>query len=119
MHIPKNQIQYHLIMKISSKKKALINLKEKKNSQIQWTEKTKLLNPGEEQTLEMEISYKEMASFDSETSSWKMEKGEYQFKAGNSSENFAQVKTVAINNTFTEKCSDVLRPKQNFEVIKK
>ncbi len=81
--------------------------------------KTKLLNPGEEQTLEMEISYKEMASFDSETSSWKMEKGEYQFKAGNSSENFAQVKTVAINNTFTEKCSDVLRPKQNFEVIKK
>jgi beta-glucosidase len=47
--------------------------------------KTKLLNPGESQTLSFKLETKDFASFDESTSSWIAEAGEYQLKIGASS----------------------------------
>jgi beta-glucosidase len=47
--------------------------------------KTRLLQPGESQTLEFRVSAAEMASFDPAQSAWLLEKGTYTLKAGASS----------------------------------
>ena len=47
--------------------------------------KTKLLKPGESQTLSFKIETKDFASFDEETSSWIAEAGDYTLKIGASS----------------------------------
>jgi hypothetical protein len=44
--------------------------------------KTKLLSPGESQTLSFVLKPRQLASFDSASSSWVAEAGEYQVKAG-------------------------------------
>jgi beta-glucosidase len=48
--------------------------------------KTKLLQPGEKQTLQFTIEAKELASFDADRSAWVAEAGAYQVKFGASSE---------------------------------
>ena len=54
--------------------------------------KTKLLNPGESQTLSFELEPKDLCSFDEETSSWLAEDGEYTVKVGASA---TDIKTSA------------------------
>jgi len=52
--------------------------------------KTKLLNPGESQTVSFTIETKDFASFDEATSSWIAEAGNYGLKVGASSMNIKQ-----------------------------
>ena len=47
--------------------------------------KTKLLQPGEKQTITFEITARQLASFDTVTSSWVAEEGKYEAKIGASS----------------------------------
>jgi beta-glucosidase len=81
--------------------------------------KTPLLQPGEEKLLTFEIPVSDLASFETEKSSWVLEKGVYKFSAGNSSENILQTQDVDIQADFTKKCSDVLKVRKPFEVLGK
>ena len=47
--------------------------------------KTRLLKPGESQTLTLEWNVMDMASFNEKSSSWELAKGEYQWMAAASS----------------------------------
>jgi len=57
--------------------------------------KTKLLKPGESQTLTFVLDSHKLSSFDSATSSWIAEAGKYDVKIGASSEN------IKLNTSFT------------------
>lgn len=58
--------------------------------------KTKLLNPGESQTLSFTVETKDFASFDEATSSWIAEAGNYGLKVGASSMNIKQSASFKI-----------------------
>ena len=58
--------------------------------------KTKLLKPGESQTISFKIETKDFASFDEATSSWVAEAGKYNLKIGNSSLSVKQAATFTI-----------------------
>lgn len=82
--------------------------------------KTNLLKPGESQTLEFTLRPSDLASFDSSTSSWIMEKGAYSIQVGSSSAGlglkgstaFEQTKTVSTTNK-------VLVPTREINTLKK
>ncbi len=81
--------------------------------------KTPLLQPGESKVLEFEIPLSSLCSFDENSSSWILEKGVYRFLAGNSSENILGAQDVDIQTDFSKKCADVLKVKQEFEILGK
>ena len=81
--------------------------------------KTPLLQPGETVVLSFEIPVSSLCSFDENSSSWVLEKGVYRFLAGNSSENILGTQDVDIQTDFSKKCSDVLKVKNEFEVLGK
>ena len=82
--------------------------------------KTKLLNPGESQTLTFGIEARDLCSFDEATSSWLAEGGEYTLKIGasatdiKSSENFNLDKDLVV-----ETVSNALAPTVEFNKLKK
>jgi beta-glucosidase len=57
--------------------------------------KTKLLKPGESQTLSFTLQARDLASFDAASSSWVAEAGSYTVKVGASSEDIRQTATFA------------------------
>jgi len=58
--------------------------------------KTKLLKPGESETLSFTLVPRDLASFDEATSSWLAEAGTYTVKAGASSEDLRQTATFTL-----------------------
>jgi beta-glucosidase len=65
--------------------------------------KTKLLKPGETQTLSFELNPMDLASFDSPSSSWIAEAGEYVVKAAASSKDIKQKAVFILHNQLTVK----------------
>ena len=59
---------------------------EKEYKRLAGFAKTRLLKPGETQTLTVEIPQKQLASFNEETHTWIVEKGKYGILIGNSSD---------------------------------
>lgn len=57
--------------------------------------KTKLLAPGEAETLEITFSMKDLASYDEERAAWILEKGNYVIRVGNSSAD-TQIAAMAV-----------------------
>ncbi len=78
--------------------------------------KTKLLNPGEAETVALSFAVKDMASFDDlgkiEKSAYVLEKGDYKFYLGNSSRNLEKLgyEYKLEEDTVTEKLSQYCRP---------
>ena len=73
--------------------------------------KTRLLAPGEKQTLQFVLTTADLASFDPKLSAWVAESGEYQVKAGASSLNILQTARFTLSQeTITEKCNKVMLP---------
>lgn len=73
--------------------------------------KTKLLAPGEKQTLQFVLTAADLASFDPARSVWVAEPGEYQVKAGASSLNILQTARFTLaKEVITEKCNKVMLP---------
>jgi beta-glucosidase len=60
--------------------------------------KTKVLKPGEVETLSFTIDEMDIASFDESTSSWIVESGEYEMKIGASSVKIAQSDKFTVDN---------------------
>jgi len=73
--------------------------------------KTKLLKPGEKQTLSFTLKARDLASFDESASSWIAEAGNYEVRVGNSSVNIEQKGSFNLKKELVvEKVSNALAP---------
>lgn len=81
--------------------------------------KTKLLQPGETQTLSFVIDAHKLSSFESSTSSWVAEAGKYDILIGSSSEDIRQKATFSLAKELTvKKESASLLPKEKITELK-
>ena len=81
--------------------------------------KTRLLQPGESQTLSFVIDSRRLSSFDTLTSSWIAEAGKYEVRIGASSEDIRQTATFDLGRNITVKKESVsLVPKEKIAEIK-
>lgn len=82
--------------------------------------KTRLLQPGESQTLSFEIGPHSLASFDAAVSSWIAEAGQYTVKIGASSRDIRQTANFTLDRELTVKKDSVaLVPKERINELKK
>ena len=79
--------------------------------------KTRELQPGESQTLTMQIQKRNLASFDEAHSQWLAEAGQYTFRIGSSSRDI-QATAVAKLTEYTEKVNNVMAPRQTLNLLK-
>jgi len=81
--------------------------------------KTKLLQPGESQTLSFVIDSRRLSSFDTTTSSWIAEAGKYEVRIGASSKDIRQTAMFDLGRNITVKKESVsLVPKEKIAEIK-
>jgi len=75
--------------------------------------KTKLLQPGESEIIQMTVPQADLASFDEANSQWVVEQGNYTGQIGSSSRDIRQRVNFNISNgTVVEKTHNVLNPKE-------
>jgi beta-glucosidase len=80
--------------------------------ELKGFEKTRLLQPGESQTLSFEIGLRNLSSFDPASSSWVAEAGKYYIRAGASSRDIRQTASFELESErVAKKESDALAPK--------
>ena len=80
--------------------------------------KTKLLKPGESETLTLSITAPELASFDEAASAWVVAEGEYQFLVGTSSQDIKATLTAPAK-SFQMKAHDVMKPEVQMNLLKR
>ncbi len=80
--------------------------------------KTKLLKPGESETLTLSITAPELASFDEAASAWVVAEGEYQFLVGTSSQDIKATLTAPAK-SFRMKAHDVMKPEAQMNLLKR
>ena len=80
--------------------------------------KTKLLKPGESETLTLSITAPELASFDEAASAWVVAEGEYQFLVGTSSQDIKATLTAPAK-SFRMKAHDVMKPEVQMNLLKR
>ena len=81
--------------------------------------KTKVLQPGESQELKFVLTPSDLASFNSSTSTWVTEAGEYSVKFGNAQEVYASASFVVPKEIIGEKVNKVLVPKIAINELKR
>ena len=82
--------------------------------------KTKLLQPGASQTVSFVITPQDLASFDTERTSWIAEAGEYTLNFGSSSKDIKAKKTFQLpNELVVEKLHKALSPQVKINELKK
>jgi len=82
--------------------------------------KTKLLAPGEKQTLQFTLTAADIASYDSNRSAWVAEPGRYEIKAGPASDQLVQTTSFTLSKEIiTEKCNKVMLPQVTINELKK
>jgi beta-glucosidase len=80
--------------------------------------KTKLLKPGESQTITLSITAPELASFDEASSAWVVAEGEYQFLIGASSQDIKA--TLTANAKASQvKVNDVMKPEVKMNLLRR
>jgi beta-glucosidase len=90
----------------------------KPSSELKAFGKTRLLNPGESQTLSFTLHSRDLASFDTATSSWIAEAGEYAIYIGASSRDIRQTgRFTNPDEKVVEKVSKSLVPQKVIEEI--
>lgn len=90
---------------------------EKPAKELKTFGKTKLLNPGESQTLKMTLEKRDLASFDEANSQWKVDAGNYLFKVGSDVENIKGTATLTVAE-YTEKTSNACAPNVQLNYLK-
>lgn len=80
--------------------------------------KTKMLQPGESQTLTFKVSAYDLASFNQEASKWQTEKGLYEVQFGASCEDIRATASYNQKKSFTKKVNNVLKPNRELQVIR-
>jgi beta-glucosidase len=82
--------------------------------------KTRLLKPGQSQTLTFTLHAKDLASFNTSQSAWIADAGIYTVKVGASSEDIKLSKTFSLSkNIVAEKVNNVLAPQVTIDELKK
>jgi beta-glucosidase len=82
--------------------------------------KTELLQPGKSETIQFLLEAKDLASFDTNSTSWIAEAGKYTVKVAASSENIKQTASFSLpKELIVEKCNKVLAPKVEINELKK
>ncbi len=80
--------------------------------------KTKLLKPGESETLTLSITAPELASYDETAQAWVVAEGEYQFLVGASSQDIKATLTAPAK-SFKTSAHDVLKPQVQMNLLKR
>ena len=78
--------------------------------------KTKLLKPGENETLTLTVKAADLASFDEAASAWVVAEGEYQFFVGASSQDIKATLTATAKAQQT-KVNDVMKPQVKLNLL--
>ena len=79
-------------------------------SELKAFAKTKLLQPGESQEISFNLSPADLASYDTKTSSWIAEAGNYTVKVGTSAKTIQSGTFKLAKDVVTEKVNKVLLP---------
>ena len=91
---------------------------EKEYKRLAGFAKTRLLKPGETQTLTVEIPQKQLASFNEETHTWIVEKGKYGILIGNSSDKLKlEAVLVVSDDTVLEQMDKICPLQEELEQI--
>ena len=80
--------------------------------------KTKLLKPGESETVTLSVTAPELASFDEAASAWVVAEGEYQFLVAASAQDIKATLPASVKNMQT-KCNDALKPQAPINTLKR
>ena len=83
---------------------------EKPENELKAFAKTRLLAPGEKQTLSFDVTNYGLASFDEGTSQWISDPGTYTVKFASSVEDVRSTATYNLKKAFTLKVNDILKP---------
>ena len=89
---------------------------QKPSQELKAFAKTRELQPGESQTLTMDIPVRMLASFDEQGSQWLTEAGDYTFRIGSSSRDIKATATAKVGQ-YTEKVSNALAPKAKLKLL--
>lgn len=80
--------------------------------------KTRLLEPGQKQTLTFEFNARDLASFETASSSWLAEAGEYTVKVGASSRNIKQTAAFQLDEDIVvKKVNKALSPHREINIL--
>ena len=90
---------------------------EKPAQELKAFAKTRELQPGESQTLTMQIPVRMLASFDEQGGQWLTESGNYTFRIGSSSRDIKATVTATVGR-YTEKVSNALAPKATLNLLR-
>ena len=92
---------------------------DKPSEELKGFVKTKLLNPGEKQSVSFTLSKKDLASFDTPTSSWVAEAGTYKVSIGASSKDIRQTVSFQLpNQLVVQKVNKALAPERIIQALK-
>ena len=80
--------------------------------------KTKLLKPGESETLTLKVNTADLASFDEAASAWVVAEGEYQLLVAASAQDIKAALTASVKGS-TTKAHDVLKPQTTMNLLKR
>lgn len=93
---------------------------QKPSEELKGFAKTRLLKPGEKQTLHFTLDAAAMASFNTEQSAWIADAGNYNIKIGASSLDIKQTTLFKLaKDLVTEKCNKVLVPQVTINELKR
>ncbi|MES2849197.1 MAG: glycoside hydrolase family 3 C-terminal domain-containing protein [Bacteroidota bacterium] len=93
---------------------------DKPSEELKAFAKTALLQPGQQEKITFTISTGDLASFDTETTSWVAAAGGYKIKIGASSTDIKQTADLTLTkDVVTEKCNKVLVPQVEIKELKK
>jgi len=92
---------------------------DKPSEELKGFAKTRLLKPGESQTVTFSLNAKDLASFNTDASAWIADAGKYQVKIGASSEDIKLVKSFTLAKTITvETVNKALAPQVAIDELK-
>lgn len=80
--------------------------------------KTRTLQPGEQETLNMQIKKTDLASFYENKSAWVVDKGTYTFRVGASSRDIRGEGQLVIKKALTQRVHNVLKPQVKLNELK-
>lgn len=91
---------------------------EKPAQELKAFAKTRLLQPGESETLTMSIARRDMASFDEANSQWLLDAGNYTFRICASSRDIRCTATAAMK-LYTEKVNNAMAPQSKLNLLRR